>query len=391
MVGGSAGRPGTPGLLRVMNDRAALELLLAHGPLSRTEIGARTGLSKVTASQLLGRLEERGLVRVVGAQTGSRGPSAALYDLVGSAGHAAGVDVSPDGTTVAVADLTGAVRGEATVPGGSGDLTEEVRGALRGALRRAQLAAGALCSVVIGTPGLVDPRSGEVDLAVDVPAWHRGVPAALRKRLQCPVGVENDVNLVALAEQAGGRAQGVDDFVLLWIGRGLGLAVVLGGRPHRGAAGAAGEVGYLPVPGAPLPTSVARPRATAFQALVGAEAVAALAADHGFSAPSAGAAVAAAAAAGGRGEALLDELAERLAVGLASICLVLDPRLVVLSGEVGCAGGDALAARIQAAVPRIAPVHPTVAVSSVTGNAVLAGALMVATGAAREAVFDDAA
>lgn len=383
-------RPGTPRLLRVMNDRAALELLLAHGPLSRTEIGARTGLSKVTASQLLGRLEERGLVRVVGAQTGSRGPSAALYDLVGSAGHAAGVSVSPDGTTVAVADLTGALRGEATVPGGSGELTEEVHAALRVALRRARLTAGALSSVVIGTPGLVDPRSGEVDLAVDVPSWHRGVPAALRERLHCPVSVENDVNLVALAEQ-GHVADGVDDFVLLWIGRGLGLAVVLGGRLHRGAAGAAGEVGYLPVPGAPLPTSVARPRATAFQALVGAEAVAALAADHGFPAASAGAAVAAAVAAGAAGAALLDELAERLAVGLASICLVLDPRLVVLAGEVGCAGGSALAARIQAAVPRIAPVHPTVAVSSVTGNAVLAGALMVATAMARDAVFDDAA
>lgn len=383
-------RPGTPRLLRVMNDRAALELLLAHGPLSRTEIGARTGLSKVTASQLLGRLEERGLVRVVGAQTGSRGPSAALYDLVGSAGHAAGVSVSPDGTTVAVADLTGALRGEATVPGGSGELTEEVHAALHVALRRARLTAGALSSVVIGTPGLVDPRSGEVDLAVDVPSWHRGVPAALRERLHCPVSVENDVNLVALAEQ-GHVADGVDDFVLLWIGRGLGLAVVLGGRLHRGAAGAAGEVGYLPVPGAPLPTSVARPRATAFQALVGAEAVAALAADHGFPAASAGAAVAAAVAAGAAGAALLDELAERLAVGLASICLVLDPRLVVLAGEVGCAGGSALAARIQAAVPRIAPVHPTVAVSSVTGNAVLAGALMVATGMARDAVFDDAA
>lgn len=383
-------RPGTPRLLRVMNDRAALELLLAHGPLSRTEIGARTGLSKVTASQLLGRLEERGLVRVVGAQTGSRGPSAALYDLVGSAGHAAGVSVSPDGTTVAVADLTGALRGEATVPGGSGELTEEVHAALHVALRRARLTAGALSSVVIGTPGLVDPRSGEVDLAVDVPSWHRGVPAALRERLHCPVSVENDVNLVALAEQ-GHVADGVDDFVLLWIGRGLGLAVVLGGRLHRGAAGAAGEVGYLPVPGAPLPTSVARPRATAFQALVGAEAVAALAADHGFPAASAGAAVAAAVAAVAAGAALLDELAERLAVGLASICLVLDPRLVVLAGEVGCAGGSALAARIQAAVPRIAPVHPTVAVSSVTGNAVLAGALMVATGMARDAVFDDAA
>jgi predicted NBD/HSP70 family sugar kinase len=131
---------------------------------------------------------------------------------------------------------------------------------------------------------------------------------------------------------------------------------------------------------------VTEPRASAFQSLVSAEAVLALAASDGLEQPSASDVVAAAAAAG---HPIVDVLGERLAVGLAAICVVLDPSLVVLSGDVGRAGGDALASRIQRAVPRIAPVHPTVVVSSVTGNAVLAGALQVAAGMAREAVFED--
>jgi predicted NBD/HSP70 family sugar kinase len=307
---------------------------------------------------------------------------------VGSAGYAAGVDVGPDGITAAVADITGAVRGQATATRGSDDLIADVRGALRAALRQASVPAGGLRSVVIGTPGVVDPATGDVDLAVDVPAWHPGLPAALRERLQCPVTVENDVNLAALAEQSRGRATDVSDFVLLWIGRGLGLAVVLGGRLHRGASGGAGEIGYLPVPGAPLPALVTEPRATAFQSLVSAEAVLALAATHGLVEPTASDAVAAAVA---TDHPLVDELGERLAVGLAAICVVLDPSLVVLSGDVGRAGGSALASRIERAVPRIAPAHPTVVVSSVPGNAVLAGALHVAAGVAREAVFDDSA
>ena len=49
--------PGTPSLLRAINDRAALELLLDRGPLTRAELGELTGLSKVTASQLLARLD----------------------------------------------------------------------------------------------------------------------------------------------------------------------------------------------------------------------------------------------------------------------------------------------------------------------------------------------
>lgn len=58
--------PGTPSVLRAMNDRAALDLLLEHGPLSRTRIGKLTGLSKPTASQLLARLEAAGLVVATG-------------------------------------------------------------------------------------------------------------------------------------------------------------------------------------------------------------------------------------------------------------------------------------------------------------------------------------
>src|SRR5688500_10006814 len=104
-----------------MNDRAAVDLLLSVGPMTRTEIGARTGLSKVTVSQVLGRLEARGMVELVGSQSGSRGPNAALYAVVASIGYAAGVDVGPDGITVAVADITGTELGRSTVPGGSED------------------------------------------------------------------------------------------------------------------------------------------------------------------------------------------------------------------------------------------------------------------------------
>jgi len=82
------GRPGTPSLLREINDRAALELLLAEGPLTRSQVGEGTGLSKVTASQTLTRLEERGLVAVTGQQAGGRGPSAAVYAIVPSTASA---------------------------------------------------------------------------------------------------------------------------------------------------------------------------------------------------------------------------------------------------------------------------------------------------------------
>src|SRR5918998_2652811 len=103
--------PGTPRLLRALNDRAALELLLANGPLTRAQLGEMTGLSKVTASQLVERLEERGLVRRVGEQAGGRGPNAQLYAVTPGSAHVVGVEVGPDQVTAACADITGTIVG----------------------------------------------------------------------------------------------------------------------------------------------------------------------------------------------------------------------------------------------------------------------------------------
>jgi len=240
---------------------------------------------------------------------------------------------------------------------------------------------------VIGTPGVLDPVTGEPRLAVNLPAWHEGVLDALRSDLGRPVTIENDVNLAAMAERAVGAARGEDDFVLVWIGVGLGLATMLGGRLHRGAAGAAGEIGYLPVPGVPLPQDIGHPATGAFQSLVGAQAVLPLAASFGFARPAAGAAVhaavAAAAAGHERASEFLDELAGRVATGVASISVVLDPGLVELGGELGRAGGTALAGRVAAEVGRICPARPQVVPTTVDGGPVLRGAVLAAVDQAR--------
>ncbi|HEV7930907.1 MAG TPA: winged helix-turn-helix domain-containing protein, partial [Actinomadura sp.] len=87
--------PGTPSLLRAINDRAALEMLLEHGSLTRPRLGELTGLSKPTASQLLARLEQAGLVMRDGVKEGTTGRTAEMYRIDANAAHVAGLDVSP--------------------------------------------------------------------------------------------------------------------------------------------------------------------------------------------------------------------------------------------------------------------------------------------------------
>jgi len=383
--------PGTPSLLRAINDRAALELLLERGPLTRAQLGEMTGLSKVTASQLVERLEERQLVARVGELAGGRGPNAQLYAVVPSSAYVVGVEVGPRQVIAASADITGRTTGRVEVS--THDADDPV-GVVHAAVIEAADKAGApwdrVRRVVLGTPGLVDPATGEIGFAFDLPQWHHGLIGALRADLNRPVTFENDVNLAAVAEARAGAARDVDDFALVWIGRGVGLAVVLGGRLHRGATGAAGEIGYLPVPGGPVldDARVRHPRGVgAFQRTVSAETVRALARARGFRAATAGDALQAAIEAGEKGEPVLEELARRVALGVAAVCVVIDPSLVVLAGEVGRAGGDVLAGRVQEQVTRLAPVSPRVVATEVDTDAVLNGALLTAVAATREDVF----
>ncbi|NLU79493.1 ROK family transcriptional regulator [Micromonospora sp. HNM0581] len=379
--------PGTPRLLRALNDRAALELLLEQGPLTRARIGELTGLSKVTASQLVERLEERGLVTRVGEQAGGRGPNAQLYAVRPGSAHVVGVDVGPERVVAACADITGAVLGR--VEQSTKD-TDDPVGVVHNAVVQVAGSAGAQLSsvrrIVLGTPGLVDPGTGDITFAYNLPRWHRGLLAALRDDLDTPVVFENDVNLAAVAEAQSGAVGGLADFVLVWVGAGVGLAIMLGGRLHHGSSGAAGEIGYLPVPGAPIPRDVSRRAKPAFQQLVGADAIRALAREHGY--PDAAAeAVRAATADGTAGAPMLDEVARRLALGVASTCVVLDPPLVVLAGQVGQAGGTALAERVQHEVAAITLVRPRVVTTGLTEEPVLHGALRTALDAVRDEVF----
>jgi predicted NBD/HSP70 family sugar kinase len=412
--------PGTPSLLRAINDRAALEMLLAHGSLTRPRLGELTGLSKPTASQLLARLEQAGLVVQDGIKEGSTGRTADMYRIDPAAAHVAGLDVSAARIRAAVADLVGTVVGEHTLrtPGRSGaGVVGRVRTAVESAARAAGLEAGRLNRVVIGIQGAVDPATGRLGYAAHIPGWHvADLTGRMAEGLGLRVAIENDVNLAALAELDRGQAAEARDFVLLWVGDGIGMAVVLGGTLHRGATGGAGEIGYMPLAGAPLVRDVRRTHTGGMQRMAGAPAILKLMRAHGFRGTDAVKTIGRAAAAverlsgtsgaperaprkdaekaadeGARGTAALTELARRLGIALANVVAVLDPELIVLSGDVPHAGGETLRALVERELHALTMPRPRLRLSSVKGNPVLAGALHLALAQARDEVFSSTA
>ncbi|MFH8554794.1 ROK family transcriptional regulator [Streptomyces celluloflavus] len=406
----AAGRTASPSTARLINDRIALQLLQSEGPLTAGQLTSLTGLSRPTVADLVDRLQAAGLIAVVG-ESGARrrGPNAKLYGIVADRAHLVGLDLRAHSVTVAVADLLGRVRAERTVPIGPDDPPGRAVATALAALDAALGAAGAgrPQAIAVGAPGLVDPATGRFGGTDWIPAWHAALVGALQDRTAAPVLLENEVNLAALAEQRDGAATDRDTFVLLWLGHGTGAAVVLDGRLRRGASGGTGEIGFLPVPGTDgLPTAGGCDGG--FHSLAGSAAICALAAAHGLrpgppapgaapdadagadtdaDAPPAESVVRAAVAAGGGGDAFLDALAARIALGVAAVCAVLDPGCVVLGGEIGRSGGDALATRVAGHLARISPLATEVRAGTVGGRAVLHGAVLAATDAAQNELF----
>lgn len=369
--------PGTPGLLRTINDRAALELLLDAGPLTRSQIGDSTGVSRPTASQIVARLEQSGLIEPTGSVQGARGPQATQYAartdvLVGLA-----LDVVPDGVRASVVDALGRTLGETTVASGPDRAAAtDVRTARDRACADAGIPVARVATAVVGVQAAVAPRTGDIALVGELPGWPRqGLRAHLEDALGIDVRVENDVNLAAIAERDAGR--GEQSFALLWLGEGIGMGAWLDGRVHHGTSGGAGEIGYLPVPAAGIDDSVN------VQDLVGGLRLVELCARAGVPGVTETSpyAEAVAAVAEHRGTAavheLVQDLARRVAIVLQPVVAILEPDAVVLGGPTGVACGDELAEATAAVLRSTDQRTGAVVASAVRELAVLRGARSV--------------
>jgi predicted NBD/HSP70 family sugar kinase len=366
----------TPPLLKDLNERTVLEAIRASAPISRAEISRRVGISKPTVSQALQSLLAAGLVRET--ERGGDGPSygATFFEPVSEAAFVLGLDLGARFVRGAVCDVRGEIRArqdvELTARTAAASL-DAIESLSRSLLEAADATPELVDSVVLGVPGAV--VAGRISLAENVTGLEgEGFRADLAARIDMPVTIENDINLAALGERWRGIARGVDDFVFLSIGTGLGAGLVLRGELHRGHNGSAGELDYIRVG----LTEDIDPCA---------DAVSALAQSLGAPAPHDPRPLFAAARAGDRiARDVVDEECRRIALHIVPLAAVTDVGLVVLGGGIG-ANGDLLYDGIRARLQAWLPSPPRVEASSLGDAAVFTGGLAVGLRAARENVF----
>jgi predicted NBD/HSP70 family sugar kinase len=378
-------------LLRAINERTVLECIRQIGPASRAQIARVSGVSKPTVSQALSVLEKARLVREAGRSSGGKGPTAVLYELNPSAGHVVGIDVGREGVRAAVTDLAGTIAARTDEPARLSSakvLIAQLGRVARDVATDAGLRWRDVTVACIGSPGVFADDEYHPTLAYNLPGWSRaGLLDAVRAELGTHVLFENDVNLGALGERRFGLGRGVEDFVYLHVGTGVGMGIVIDGQVYRGANGAAGEVGYLPL-------AISDPhdrdyrRRGPLESAIGAASVVKSARDAGLrrSGLTAEQVVDAARRGDARAQGVVRELGARIGLALAAIVSVLDPALVILGGGIG-RNGDLLLEPIQSELASLAPVHPSVVVSQLGEDAELLGAVSMALGVAQERLF----
>ncbi len=349
-------RKGNRDLIKEINRNLALNLIKSRGPISRTEIARLSGLSPATVSGITAEFIASGLVHEMaeGESTGGRRP--VLLRLNHRAGFVVGIKLMEQAVISALTDLDAQVLHHRITPlttvhsAGQPVNPEAILPvmiqAIEQTIAESQVERRRLLGIGVGLAGLVD---GEAGICRYSPffGW-RDVPIAepIAAHFGLPVYLENDVNTLTIAEQWFGYGHGVDHFVVVTVGRGVGAGIVANGQFYRGTLGGAGEVGHITLQqGGPLCDCGKRGclEALASDPAIVREARAAI----GRGEPTALAqvepltleAVLAAAEAGdGLAQRLLADAGRWLGIGIAALVNILNPELIIVGGEGVCAG-----------------------------------------------------
>jgi predicted NBD/HSP70 family sugar kinase len=238
--------------MRGMNRALVLEMIRREKTVSRTELARRSLLTKPTVAAIVDALVDEGLVNELGFEItpSRRGRRSRLLELNDSASAFVGLHFGVRHTSLAVADARGRIRATRVIESFAGQFERALRmlpSVMKGALSEAKLPRSRLEGVGVAIPGLVDQSTGTCVIAPNLRFYGVPVRARLAEKLQAPTAVRNITHAAAIAECRLGAARGMRSFVWVYVGSGIGAAIVVDGHVVYGKHGFSGELGHCVV------------------------------------------------------------------------------------------------------------------------------------------------
>ncbi|MGE5378256.1 MAG: ROK family protein [Bacteroidota bacterium] len=247
---------GNRDLIRAINRSHVLNAVKSYGPIGRAEIARRTGLSPATVTSISAKLIAQNLVLEKSAGDSSGGRPPILLVINPKGGYVVGIKLTETHAVCALTDLEAFILAKSSLPLSIHDperVVDELARMVTTFIREQKIAKKQLLGVGVGLAGIIDAENGILRQS-PIYGWNN-VPLRdmLQSRLHIPVYIENDVNTLTLTERWFGPGQGVDHFLTVTVGRGVGLGIVANGQFYRGQTGGAGEFGHITIsPDGPL-------------------------------------------------------------------------------------------------------------------------------------------
>jgi len=228
-----------------------IRALRRQGRISRSEISSITGWSKAKASQEIRSLVDKGYLMEVGEGVSQGGRKPGLLRINNNLGYIAGIDIGATSLDVALADVTGLILQRCSEPTDV-KLKPEIVFArcselLVSILKTNGATPDQLLGIGMGVPGPVDFARGVLVAPPLMPEWENFLIRDFFKKTfnSAFVVIDNDVNIMAMGEQSAGEGSGVDHFIFVKIGTGIGAGIISNGKIHRGSDGSAGDIGHI--------------------------------------------------------------------------------------------------------------------------------------------------
>ncbi|GLV56771.1 xylose repressor protein [Dictyobacter sp. S3.2.2.5] len=244
-------RTGSKRLLHDLNQSIVFNLIMEHQAISRIKLARKSGLPASTITKIVGNLVAAGLVLEVSADESSGGRRPVLLSINATAGYVVGVRLREATITLTICDLqcnSTYTRECSYQPGTSPkQVITIIAAAIRDLIAEAGLTIQQIFGVGIGLSGLIDSARGLCRVSTILGWQNVELGPALERQLKIPVRVDNDVNTLSIAEHLFGQGREADNFLLVTIGRGIGMGIILGGEIYRGTFGGAGEFGHMTV------------------------------------------------------------------------------------------------------------------------------------------------
>lgn len=359
------------------------QLLRDSRPRTRSELAARTGLSRSTIAARIDALLDIGLIGAVGPALSSGGRPPSTFAFAPESRSVLAADLGAAHGILALTDLAGTVidhlRADVDITTGPVPVLDWVGRGFGELLQRNGRDAATLAGIAIGVPGPVEHSTGRPTKPPIMPGWNDfDIPGTIQRTFDVPVLVDNDVNIMALGEQSFNWPD-TENLMFVKVATGIGVGIISGGELQRGAQGSAGDLGHVQVPGG-ADTPCRCGNTGCLEALAGGPAVARNLAAYGIE-------VATAAEVGKLAEAnntaaiqVLRQAGRDIGSVLAMCVNLLNPSVIVLGGRLANAGEHVIAGVRELVYFRSTPLatqHLVIAGSAAREMAGVRGASML--------------